>query len=203
MKWIEPRPFEDPVDTTILRVETYRKEIIAKTSLEDLLSTLFGTVDIEKDKYEVDADDADFKLIVKFKGSAGLAARQAEYAQRCLRDSRGKFKELKIEKPAGGETRIFVNPDRNPRTQKLIRESKQLGQIFREVYPNSKWHINRDDGEVSKGWTPIVKIEVHEGESPSRLLWNLTALSDASINREEIVSRFASSRQRPVVTWSV
>ena len=197
------RPFDDPIDTTILRIDTFHKELIAKTTLQAFLSTLFETSNVDSDKYEVNGDDADFRHTIKFKGACGLVARNAEHAQRSLRDSCGKCKELKIGKPAGGDTRLFINPDRTPQMQKLIRESKKLGEIFKEAHPGVKWHINRNDGEISKGWTPIVKIDVQEGDIPSRLLWNLDALSDTSINREDILSRFASSRQRQPVTWSI
>ena len=176
---------------------------MAKSSLEEFLSSLFGEVNIDNDKYSVIGDDADSKFIVKFSGAAGLAIRHAEHAQRSLRDGRGKYKELQVNKPAGGQTRIFVNPDRNPYMQKMLRESKRLGDIFRADYPSIRWHVNRIDGEISKGWTPIVKIEVHEGEAVSRLLWNLNALSDTTVNKEDIVSKFSVAGQRAPVAWSV
>ena len=88
--------------------------------------------------------------------------------------------------------------------QKTNRESKKLAEVFREMYPNTKWHVNRDDGEISKGWVPIVKLDIKPGDSPTKMLWNLAALSETDIIKEEIVAKFASvSRGKVDVTWSV
>ena len=61
--------------------------------------------------------------------------------------------------------------------RKLERETKRLFQILQKASPGVKWHANRGDGAISKGWTPFVKIEVHPGETPSQLFWNPQALA--------------------------
>ena len=164
----------------------------------------FSAEDIGDDKYKVIGDDTDFKFTIRFQGSAGFAALNMQHARRCLRDEEGKYKDLQITKPAGGTTQIFINPDRNPRMQKTIRASKTLANIFKEMYPDTRWHVNRDDGEISKGWVPIVKLDIVPGDSPTRLLWNVAGLSNTDINKEDVVAKFTdAARGKVTVTWSV
>ena len=92
-----------------------------------------------------------------------------EQARLALRNSSGKYKELCVAKPDGGTTRIYINPDKNPRMQKLERETKRMGKIFHDLYAPIKFHANRIDGEISKGWTPILKLEVAQGEVPTKV----------------------------------
>ena len=108
-------------------------------------------VKVDKENYKITGDDADNRFVVRFSGAAGLAERHAENAMRALRDPRGKYKDISAPKPGGGDARIYINPDRNPRMQKIMRESKRLGVIFRETHPDHRWHVNRNDGEISKG----------------------------------------------------
>ena len=198
------RPFDGPVDTTILRVETQSRDIIAKTTLDEFIKNLFLEANVERDKYNLIGDDTDFRFVIKFTGTAGLAARRVDQARHALRDASGKFKELSISKPAGGSTRIFINPDRNPKMQKLERETKRMGNIFKDLYKDIKWHINRIDGEISKDWKPILKLEVHPKDTPTRILWNLAALSEVDINKQDAVDKFTDfAKERSKVNWSL
>jgi hypothetical protein len=198
------RPFDGPIDKTILRVETFAKEIISKATLDSYLSDLFLDANVLREQYEVNGDDADCRFIIKFKGGAGIAIRNLEQARTTLREDSGKYKELSVCKPAGGSTRIFINPDKNPKMQKIERETKRLGLILRDMYQGTKWHINRTDGEISKGWKQIVKLEVNPNDVPTKILWNLEALSETNIVKQDVVANFSSTaRERVRVNWQL
>ena len=127
-----------------------------------------------------------------------------EQARLALRNSSGKYKELCVAKPDGGTTRIYINPDKNPRMQKLERETKRMGKIFHDLYAPTKFHANRIDGEISKGWTPILKLEVAEGEVPTKVRWNLAALAETNVVKEDVVAKFTSTARGQVrVDWSL
>ena len=88
--------------------------------------------------------------------------------------------------------------------QKLDRETKKAGKIIKEMYPNENWFINRIDSQISKGWTPVLKVEVHEGDVPTKLRWNNAALVDTTIDTGEVATKFAATtRERTQVHWSV
>ena len=200
------RPFDGPVDQTILQIETSKNDLIAKATLDTFISALFADANLDRDKYEIKGDDADCRFVIQFKGAASVAALNVGQARLTLRESSVKYKELSIAKPAGGSTRIFINPDKNPRMQKLEFETKRLGKIFQELHsaPGVKWHLNRTDGEISKGWTRIVKLEVEQGDSPTKIRWNLAALAETTINKEDIVAKFTSTaREKVKVDWSL
>jgi hypothetical protein len=199
------RPFDGKVDQTILRLETSGKDLIAKATLTSFISDLFADANVDCSKYEIKGDDADSRFVIKFKGGAGVAARNVGQARLALRESSGKYKELSIAKPAGGNTRIFINPDKNPRMQKMEYETKRMGKIFQELYSGTKWHLNRIDGEIANHkWTPILKLEVGQGEIPTKIRWNLAALAETAIVKEDVVSKFTStSREKVQINWSL
>ena len=198
------RPFDGPIDSTILRLETGGKDIIAKATLGTFLTNLFADANIDRDNFDIIGDDADSRFTIKFKGLPGVARRHVDQARTTLRNSDGKYKELSVAKPGSGTTRIYINPDKNPRMQRLEREAKRMGSILRDLYPNTKWHINRVDGAISKGWTHILKLEVQKGDAPTKIWWNLAALSESAIVREDVVAKFNSSaREQTKTNWSL
>ena len=67
------RPFNDPVDATILRIGTKHKDITAKGSLEELLSTPFSEVNIENDKYKLQSLDAGLTFDIREQKDFGHA----------------------------------------------------------------------------------------------------------------------------------
>ena len=198
------RPFDGPIDATILGLETNGKDIIAKDTLASFLANLFADANIERDNFDVIGDDADSRFIIKFKGLPGVAKLHVDQARTTLRNSDGKYKELSIAKPSNGTTRIFINPDKNPRMRKLERESKRMGKVLQELYVGSKWHVNRVDGAISKGWTHILKLEVQQGDAPTKIWWNLAALSESGIVKQDVVAKFTSTaRENVKVNYSL
>jgi hypothetical protein len=128
-----------------------------------------------------------------------------QQARTTLRYSSGKYKELSIDKPSGGPTRIFINPDKNPQMQKRERETKRMHKVFDELYTQKKWHSNRTDGEISNHrWIPILQLDVQEGEAPTKVRWNLAALAEADVIKEDVIAKFSSTARETVrVNWSL
>ena len=169
-----------------------------------LYDELFKKANIENDKYKITGDDLDNRFILRFSGAAGLAATRVNLARKTLRDESGKWLELSVETPSGSKTRAFINPDKNPKMVKTERDTKRLGGILKDSYPNIKWHLNTYDGEISKVWTPMVKVEAQPGDTESILRWNLAALAETDIDKREIVGKFSqSARNRAQVQWGL
>jgi len=196
------RPFDGPIDVTILKLET--KEMATKIEVQKLVDALFKTANIENDKYKITGDELDNRFILRFSGAAGLAATRVNLARKTLRDESGKWLELSVETPSGSKTRAFINPDKNPKMVKTERDTKRLGGILKDSYPNIKWHLNTYDGEISKVWTPMVKVEAQPGDTESILRWNLAALAETDIDKREVVGKFSqSARNRAQVQWGL
>ena len=88
--------------------------------------------------------------------------------------------------------------------RKLERESKRMGKVLQDLYVGSKWHINRVDGAISKGWTHILKLEVQQGDAPTKIWWNLAALSESGIVKQDVVAKFTSTaRENVKVNYSL
>jgi hypothetical protein len=197
------RPFDGPVDHTIIRLETMANALVAKVALMQVLTEQFAHANISAADFELRGDPTSSKFTIKFSGPPAFAARRAAAARGSLRSDTGQWTELCAPLPAGGSVRLFLNPDRNAKQIKVERESKRLGAILSELYPAIKWRVNRSDGEVSQDWVGFAKLEVH-ADNLTTLRWNLPALAASSVDKAEVTKRFhASTRQRAEVQWSV
>ena len=88
--------------------------------------------------------------------------------------------------------------------RKLESEAKRMGKILQELYTGTKSHVNRVDGAISKGWTPILKLEVQQGDAPTKIWWNLAALSESVIIKDDVVAKFTSTtRENAQVNYSL
>ena len=104
--------------------------------------------------------------------------------------------------------RIYVNPDKNPRTLKaegaMLRMHRILLDSGHSYEDLRMWY---ESFEISKSGVDIVKIEPGAArETEVSFLWNLKGLADNSIKREELLASFSagsSTRTRGATMWSV
>ena len=108
------RPFEGPIDATILRVETFKKVEITKVALKQYLDALYEDANVHPDKFTIEGEALDSRFYVQFSGTPGHAATILNQAITAHKHKSGKYRELAVNDPTGNPVRVFLNRDGNP-----------------------------------------------------------------------------------------
>ena len=63
-------------------------------------------------------------------------------------------------------------------------------------YSRKEWHVNLEDGENSRGWIPLLKLEAQLGDAPTNFLWNLASVADTGVVEEDVICKFNESARK-------
>ena len=197
------RPWDGPIDETILRVETHARTEISLQSLKAYLDALYVDANIDPAHFTVEGSDLATRFIIQFQGAAGLAKRRLSQAVSAHREKTGKYKELSLADPLGSATRIYINPDENPQQIQTRRQTKSLGKQLRDAYPSIKLFVKQADGRICIGWSSLVSLVPSPNNSPPKLQWNLTLAQSNSVDAPAAQTRFLNSlNKEEEVEWS-
>ena len=146
---------------------------------------------LAEDAWVVRGDQLGRVFDVRMCGDPGLAARRAGKFLSSLRGPDGSWRDTSVPLPGGGQTRVFVGPDKSRRQVQLEVAGKRALAACKEVLPTRPWFLRRRDGVLSADWVPLAKVEVDE-HSPPRLKWNLAPeRAVATEHRQSIEEAFA------------
>jgi len=109
------RAWDSQIDDTILRLETHQKHDLSKTALKTYLDALYQEVNVLSDLFTIEGPALGNRFAIQFSGAPGLAKTHRDQASTSHREETGKYKELAVDDPAGASTRIYINPDENPK----------------------------------------------------------------------------------------
>ena len=211
----DSRPFNGPVDATILRVEIHSRAEISLDTLEGYLDTLYCDANVQDTDFEVNGEPLGSKFVIQFLGAPGRAALKLNQALTCHKHKTGKYKELSVRDPTNQDVRIFINRDENPAQIKTRRDAKTLGRIIMDAHPpllpspsnpnpKERIFIKRADGRVCVGFKSLAQITPSPDGSPSSIKWNLTLAVAHDIDPITIQTAFIEARTARVedVEWS-
>ena len=178
--------FNRRVDCTILRINT--SDLVSKPEVERALRPWLMEAGCDDGKAKILGPDSSRRFVVQFKGSAHSAKLAASKARSLLRGHDGSWRHFEPPSLAagGGTTDIYINVDKNRCQQKRERDFKWLRGSFVDKYPNKKSHFNRVDGLTSYKGVPLAQLEPQNDNLPSDIKWNLAAVADAAVDREDI-----------------
>ena len=135
-------------------------------------------------------------------GDAKTNAARARKAKACLRGADGNWLELTLPTPADGDTKAYINFDKNPKTERIEKLSKILFKIAEAQNPDKKFFMDRATGTLKLGWTPIASISAPTA-AETTLKWNNAGVAKAGIDKKAIKEAFDTATGDSVnVEWS-
>ena len=135
-------------------------------------------------------------------GDAKTNAARARKAKACLRGADGSWLELTVPTPADGDTKAYINFDKNPKTERIEKLSKILFKIAESQNPDKKFFMDRTTGTLKLGWTPIASISAPSASEIS-LKWNNGGIAKAGIDKNAIKEAFdTATGDSANVEWS-
>ena len=121
------------------------------------------------------------------------AAKKAKRLSNALRPQvpGGKWTELKVDLPGGGDSTLYASPDKSPQQLQTERHCKMLRNIIADKVGQKYVTMLRKQGGVQFHWKPIAKVVAVE-RGFSEVSWNADALATigTDIDREAIVEEF-------------
>ena len=192
--------FDRKVDITLIRVAA--REMVAKDAVRDALDEWLQSSNVEPAHFKFEGSNVDKKFSLRMVGLPDSAAKRVSQALGALRLPDGSWRRMSCTSPAGRKVDLFISPDKSPKQIKTEMEGKRLLQAFKSAHPDCNPHLARQDGVLSVSWIPIARISPQQEDLPTEVLWNMAAVRDQGIKRDEVMAAFrASIRTAANVEW--
>ena len=152
----------------------------------------------------LNGDDLGKRFVLQFTGMSHTASKRAQKAQDLLRNPDKSWKKFNVTSPGNRQTEIFVSRDKNGRQIRTEISTRRMRDAIHAAHPNLNLFVNKQQGTVSDGWTPLVKVEPHPDE-PVTIRWHTPAIEARNFDKDAIVLAFKASDARSAddVTWDL
>ena len=195
----------DP-DPSILLVGVEKGQNASKKAVEHGIKQWLEDASIASDAWSLAGKELDRRFTLSFKGEKGLAALRAKKAFDQMRSPAGIWLDLKTALPeslGGGTGTLYIKKDQNEKERTIERDGKRLFKALKKKWPNKPFAFARREGAISLNWRLFVRVEAHPGDEASTLMFNIHALSELSISKEEVQQIWANIGSNKTVQWSV
>ena len=178
--------FDRNVDHTVLKIRAV--DPVSADAASAALSPVFEEMGLTDNDVELEGPQPGRAFTLRFKGAAGLAANRATKFLG-LQKVNGRWRDFMAKTPGGGgESKLYVDRDKNKRTTRAELIGRKLLSTLREKHPGVNLFFKRSTLSISAGWSPLAKIIV---ESPSEfsLRWNIPKAEELAVAKDEVLQK--------------
>ena len=194
--------FDAQADPTILKINTDKGALVSKAKVIELFTPWMEDNQLSPADWKVSGGELDRNFNLLFQGEGGLAGLRARKVFQTRRNRDGEFRPLAVESSAGS-IKLYVNPNRNPKEQRIDQDGRKLFKLLKEKFPERSVHLARREGAVSIDLRLLVKVAPRPG-TKSELLFNLDALASLQIDKDVIVDAWGQAAGAiDKVNWSI
>lgn len=194
-------PWDKPPDPAIIRVNT--ADAVAIDAITACLKKLIAEMSVGEYAIAVSSPGAKrlaSRWVIEFPG----AVSPATAVERILAAMRGPegWRRPTCATPSGGETKVYVGPDKNIRQIKMEVSSKALAKLLGSMYPDKTFVHRKSDGTISCDYKRIARVVVSQDNS--QVEFNLPMLQDLGFpfDKEEVKRLWSLDARGGAATWS-
>ena len=191
--------FDRGVDHTVLTIRAV--EAVAVAAVSEAIKPITESMGLGENDFELQGQQPGRAFTLRFTGAPGLASNRATKFMG-LQKVDGQWRGVKAKTPTGGESKVFVDRDKNRRTMRGEFIGRKLASVVRERAGGANVFFKKSALSISIGWTPLVKVEV---VSPGEfvLRWNIEKAVEMEIDRDEVLAKVKEMVAEPEdrVVW--
>jgi hypothetical protein len=192
--------FDRPIDPTVVRIRSVEpvRSAAALAALQEMLNSM-GEI-TEKD-YKIEGKELSRAFTLRFGGAPGLAANRARKFLGLQREN-GAWKELECGTTANGKSRLYLDVDKNRKTQRGELISRKLSAILKTAHPDHDIFLKKAALTISSRWTPLARVLEVTG-SDYRIGWNTALVASLRVGRDEVEAALTTALAEPadMVQW--
>ena len=195
--------WDDPADPTILLLNSENNTPITKAAAVLGISEWLKDSNISDKDWSLEGDELDRRFTIRFRGEAGYAAIRAKQAFGSIRGPDG-FRPLSARTPTGtGSVKLYVKPNQNAKERKLELDSKRFFRAVQAKITGKKVSWVKREGTISIDWRLVARVQVHPGDAPSTIMYNMAAMRDLGLEKSLFTEAFANIGSSSKVEWSL
>ena len=190
---IDPFVWDRDPDLTIIKISTKCQGALdaVKVAVRDWIP------DVE---HSVSGQNLGKFFTVQLAGASITAARRAQKALGTLRKANGEWDQLYVERPAGGQTEMYVSEDKAPAAICAEITLRKLKKAL-ETAGITDVRTNRREHTCSQQGIPLAKIETPK-KGVIAILWYVPHADTLDINRKGITVEVTAAPARADVQWT-
>ena len=190
--------WDRPIDLGIVVVNA--REPIPKASLGGALAEVVRDSGTNPEHFTVEGEAIGSRFVLRFTGTAGLAARRAQKFLQGSQNSKKTWKDIVAQTPTGAQVRVSVGPDKNRR---MVAHELLLKKAQRAVVHllDRKVFIDKREYTLSINWKHFLCIEVPDAASGPKLRWNMAALRALGLERAPLEQAVKGALEPEAAEW--
>ncbi|CAK0888071.1 unnamed protein product, partial [Prorocentrum cordatum] len=177
--------FNRNTDPTILLLRT--KLSCAKAGVLAALSDWLGRAQLNESDFSVEGEPVSNRYILRINGSVPYASRKVQQALGALRRHDQTWERFQCQAPDNSTQEIFISGDKNVAQVKGELGLKRVRRELELHYGHLRFYSDKDKGEISCQWKPLVHVEPQAGEAPPKLSFCLANLNALGIDKTKIL----------------
>ncbi|CAK0902260.1 unnamed protein product, partial [Prorocentrum cordatum] len=101
------------------------------------------------------------------------------------------------ELPTGGRTDLYVSVDKSHCTIRRVLGTKIIRRKFETAYPDKRFYVDKDRGEVSLAWKKLIRYSPAPAGSLPTVEWNIPSLLSLGLDMRVLEARISAAFTPP------
>ncbi|CAK0841726.1 unnamed protein product, partial [Prorocentrum cordatum] len=187
---VEDSSFDRDPDPTVLVLRA--KAMLPKANLDkDVVQPILERNNLTPTDVQLDGDPAGRRSLLRLNGNAQLAARRVRQITGSFNISASQWQRFSTADTTGAATEVFISTVKSQKQVQTELLTKKLKATLSELYPTHHFHGNRDRGEISTQWKPLVRATPQPGQGSEPTLEFVRAnLAQFGFSADQIRAKF-------------
>jgi len=175
-------------DPTVVKISTDGKLKVSREVITACIDTYLSELSIPKEVYSVEGRALGNTFSIMFLGLSTVASKYVEKTLKSLKVD-GVWRELKVLDPSKNPVRLYLNPDKNGRQQKIEGATKRLCRRLKSQHSDLNLFARKSEGIITLDFKQLALVSAPEAGKVD-LGWNPGPVRTAGIDKASFTKEF-------------